>query len=397
MQCQEVQELLSAYLDGMLDPSEREAAGRHLEQCPACRSELEELKTVVDLVRDLPPVDPPAGFRQELRRKLERKTGPVRKAGFLAELTGGRWPRILAVAASFLLVVGLAADWNGVPGKYGVPDLGARVDSYTVNENIAREGSYSGSGEARVFSVELSGYGASGPVQPGIASGEAGPARKVQAERDLAAASSASPAPLKGNAEVSDESLQARKIAAGNGVSGMAARSVAAVPPAVWPDRQVQAAVEVEVEDKTRAVQEVISIAQKLGGTAAVPPVGDGGEVIMTVPKDHFEEALEEIGKTGKIMSANRLQDEKVDLLKFTAKITETASPGTPANDKSGLGGGGTAGTLPPGSVTPVREPEESRTEINGVKKEQPLTAENDPAAESTPATATIRVRLKLR
>ena len=60
MECGQVQEKLSCYLDGVLDEATLEAIEAHLEVCEACRAELTALETVVGLTSDLSDVAPPA-------------------------------------------------------------------------------------------------------------------------------------------------------------------------------------------------------------------------------------------------------------------------------------------------------------------------------------------------
>lgn len=51
--------LLSAYLDGALQPGELDVVVGHLESCPACLQVFHEIKAVRALLRTMPPLDPP--------------------------------------------------------------------------------------------------------------------------------------------------------------------------------------------------------------------------------------------------------------------------------------------------------------------------------------------------
>jgi len=74
------QENLSAFLDGQLTPLERSHVERHLEECAACRADLEALRHTVALLHAVPAVKPPRSFfipvgevtrqRQVQRRRL---------------------------------------------------------------------------------------------------------------------------------------------------------------------------------------------------------------------------------------------------------------------------------------------------------------------------------------
>ena len=61
-------DLLSGLLDGEL-PADIEASARaHLAACPACTSEMEDVRTARSWLRALPPVEPPAGFYERVLR-----------------------------------------------------------------------------------------------------------------------------------------------------------------------------------------------------------------------------------------------------------------------------------------------------------------------------------------
>src|SRR6476469_8948062 len=57
-----LREQLSAYLDDELSPPERFEVEHHLEACPDCRSELEDLRTIASATGMLPEVPPLRSF-----------------------------------------------------------------------------------------------------------------------------------------------------------------------------------------------------------------------------------------------------------------------------------------------------------------------------------------------
>ena len=68
--CAGVQSELSAYIDNELPPTERAAVDKHLGDCPRCRRELDELKTLAAGVAALPRLQPVPPFLAEVRRKI---------------------------------------------------------------------------------------------------------------------------------------------------------------------------------------------------------------------------------------------------------------------------------------------------------------------------------------
>ncbi len=73
MKCQDVWNLLPALIEeGLLDSREAEELHRHLQSCPACRGILEDLRESRDLLKNLEPVEPPAGFKDRVLDRLGR-------------------------------------------------------------------------------------------------------------------------------------------------------------------------------------------------------------------------------------------------------------------------------------------------------------------------------------
>ena len=99
MQCSEIRELLSAYIDGVLDTNENTSVKEHLRNCSECSRDLADLQETIRLLRSLGEIRPPEGFRQELRGKLEKEPLP---AGSIKNLF---WTQ-------------KARRWISGPGKY---------------------------------------------------------------------------------------------------------------------------------------------------------------------------------------------------------------------------------------------------------------------------------------
>ena len=105
--------VLSAYLDGELAPGELASVQAHLDDCAGCRAEFEAEREVRDIVRGLPPVDPPFGFYERLLRSGLDDTGTA--AAPFATAAGKPKRRfkfglanLVATAAVWLLILGLA-------------------------------------------------------------------------------------------------------------------------------------------------------------------------------------------------------------------------------------------------------------------------------------------------
>lgn len=52
--CIELVEMLTDYLEGVLSPDEMAAVDAHLDECPACRAYLDQLRATIDALGTVP-------------------------------------------------------------------------------------------------------------------------------------------------------------------------------------------------------------------------------------------------------------------------------------------------------------------------------------------------------
>ncbi len=71
MNCAEIQELLSVYIDEACTHSEALDVEDHLNTCPECMKEYVWLKKIVEELNDLDEIDVPEGFHEELMQKIQ--------------------------------------------------------------------------------------------------------------------------------------------------------------------------------------------------------------------------------------------------------------------------------------------------------------------------------------
>lgn len=72
MECAEVREHLSEYIDGFMDAETEARVRMHLMSCKDCAEELASLKAVVRELGDLEPVEAPGDFLARLHERMER-------------------------------------------------------------------------------------------------------------------------------------------------------------------------------------------------------------------------------------------------------------------------------------------------------------------------------------
>lgn len=117
MNCERMETLLIAYLDGKARENERRDVELHLAACAACRTRAEEFRRVWGVLEELPAVEPSLGFDARLRQRIAAEPRP-RLFGWLIPQ-----PR-LAFAVSLLLALAVWTSSVAPPP----PDL-AQVQS----------------------------------------------------------------------------------------------------------------------------------------------------------------------------------------------------------------------------------------------------------------------------
>jgi anti-sigma factor RsiW len=99
MKCNEVQEHLSAWLDGEISEELRLRLAEHLAACPACQAELASLERLDAALAGLEAPGPRPDLAAGVLRRLRRPTSP--------------WVRSLALAACLLLGIFLGGSLTG--------------------------------------------------------------------------------------------------------------------------------------------------------------------------------------------------------------------------------------------------------------------------------------------
>ena len=73
MNCKGVIREISDYIDGALEPAEKQQLERHLEHCEDCKIVVDQTKLTVDVFCDSEPVELPSDVRSRLHEALRRK------------------------------------------------------------------------------------------------------------------------------------------------------------------------------------------------------------------------------------------------------------------------------------------------------------------------------------
>ncbi|WP_418792092.1 anti-sigma factor family protein [Phosphitispora sp. TUW77] len=150
MQCSEIRELLSAYIDGVLDPNEKTAVQEHLMTCGECSRDLADLQETIRLLHSLGDISPPERFRKELREKLNKESLPNgRIINLFLKQKARRWisgpGKYLAVS---VIIIGLGFS----TGIYNLLQSGLAPKSASY-DMVMEENSGSGSERMMLQSV----------------------------------------------------------------------------------------------------------------------------------------------------------------------------------------------------------------------------------------------------
>ena len=74
--CKELVELVTEYLDDALAPAERAAFERHIASCNDCGVYLDQMRTTIAVLEDLPPERLPRSVRDDLLATFRSWTSP---------------------------------------------------------------------------------------------------------------------------------------------------------------------------------------------------------------------------------------------------------------------------------------------------------------------------------
>ncbi len=119
MKCNEIRELLSLYIDRMLDENQLKEIEEHLSTCDACKNEYNEMKEMIDLLGQAEMLPVPDAFGFRLKKALKEEVQNMTDSGIIGKPSKkkNQWRILTSVAAVFavgLLSFGLYHDVLGI-------------------------------------------------------------------------------------------------------------------------------------------------------------------------------------------------------------------------------------------------------------------------------------------
>lgn len=168
MQCIDARDLLSAYIDDVLDPRERFEVEKHIKSCSACRQELDELKETVRLLKSLGELAPPVAFRQELMAKIsENSVAPMVVLPTAKSKENSKFLQLFQryrtiVAAAVIIGIGISIGTYQLTlgPKGGGLEIAGKTDMYSYSQSPNQESNQS-SDQTKTFKAYQAGGGES--------------------------------------------------------------------------------------------------------------------------------------------------------------------------------------------------------------------------------------------
>lgn len=122
MNCNEVRDNLSLYIDDELNDVEKKLMDEHLKNCTECSKELEEYRKIIQALSELPEEEPPAGYCKRLHEKLLNVSSETKNGAEITKIKEipkkqyikFKWVKYGGMAAALVLVVLVASLNNGL-------------------------------------------------------------------------------------------------------------------------------------------------------------------------------------------------------------------------------------------------------------------------------------------
>ena len=142
MRCEEIRELMSEHLDGVLDREKEAFLKDHLANCESCREELVGLMATVSLLHNLEPVEPPPDLLDGIHARLDvadtaPRKAPTRAGPALPWLVFNSPQFRVALAAGLVIMVGTYVFREGRKAKVDGPMPVRRQPAATVHRPSA--------------------------------------------------------------------------------------------------------------------------------------------------------------------------------------------------------------------------------------------------------------------
>jgi len=153
MLCSDCQELLSEYIDGMLELGEQAKIEAHISHCEVCLAVRDDLLQIVHFSKSLPLHSPSGAVWTRIRAEIQaggKKGLPAQAGRFWARMTSqglglrGGWAAAVSIVISISALVFVYQKASTIPTERGgskqaqmySPDLQSRTDQDAMDSNL---------------------------------------------------------------------------------------------------------------------------------------------------------------------------------------------------------------------------------------------------------------------
>ena len=140
MNCNEICDKLSLYIDNELGDEEMRQMEEHIKSCVNCQKEMEEYENLISVLQSLPEEEPPEGYCARLHEKL-LENGPQletrKEASKIKKINRFKWMKYGSIAAALVLVF-LVGNMNSGKNNFGIKSkTESSYDMAATEENKA--------------------------------------------------------------------------------------------------------------------------------------------------------------------------------------------------------------------------------------------------------------------
>jgi hypothetical protein len=137
MKCSEIKDLLSQYIDGMLDPDLRAETEAHLKSCDECRALYDDLLSVTSALGGLKPLAMPQGLDERILRSVFSPQETI--VPISARPKKKLYRRLASVAAIFTVGIFVFAMYNDSQQIFDEVDVYRYSAGNAVEESARKE------------------------------------------------------------------------------------------------------------------------------------------------------------------------------------------------------------------------------------------------------------------
>ena len=170
MECSNIKNLVSLYIDNQIDEKVRLEFEKHLNSCASCSHELDAISEAVNMLRSIPQTELPTNFKEDLHQKLVKVKEEEKHKRKLFSIKNSYIKALSTVAACALIIFALRGlFFNGVLYKSSADES---LNNSMMSESATMAGNSQGIARKTESSKASEGYKQSEALTSGAAETE---------------------------------------------------------------------------------------------------------------------------------------------------------------------------------------------------------------------------------